>query len=64
MHKRYDFAGVLTIAPLASTGGSMIRDGIFLQRTPPVLTTVVHPADRHGHGVDRSFSAAHHSDGA
>ena len=38
MHKRYDFAGVLTIALLASTGGSMIRDGIFLQQTPPVLT--------------------------
>ena len=38
MHKRYDFAGVLTIALLASTGGSLIRDGIFLQQTPPVLT--------------------------
>lgn len=37
MHKRYDFAGVLVIALLASTGGSMIRDGIFLHRTPPVL---------------------------
>jgi uncharacterized membrane protein YeiH len=38
MHKRYDFAGVLTIALVASTGGSMLRDGVFLQRTPPVLT--------------------------
>ena len=37
MHKRYDFAGVLVIALLSSTGGSLIRDGIFLQRTPPVL---------------------------
>jgi uncharacterized membrane protein YeiH len=38
MHKRYDFAGVLVVALLASTGGSLIRDGIFLQQTPPVLT--------------------------
>ena len=38
MHKRYDFAGVLVVAILASTGGSLIRDGIFLQQTPPVLS--------------------------
>ena len=38
MHKRYDFAGALVIALLASTGGSLIRDGLFLQRTPPVLS--------------------------
>ena len=38
MHKRYDFAGVLVVALLASTGGSLLRDGIFLQQTPPVLT--------------------------
>ncbi len=37
MHKRYDFAGMLVIAVLASTGGGLIRDGIFLQRRPPVL---------------------------
>src|SRR5215204_6336262 len=37
MHKRYDLSGVLVIALLSSTGGSLIRDGIFLQRTPPVL---------------------------
>jgi uncharacterized membrane protein YeiH len=37
MHKRYDFAGVFVIALLASTGGGLIRDGIFLQQTPPVL---------------------------
>ena len=37
MHKRYDFAGVFVIALLSSTGGSLIRDGIFLQQTPPVL---------------------------
>jgi uncharacterized membrane protein YeiH len=38
LHKRYDFAGVLVIALVASTGGSLIRDGIFLQQTPPVLS--------------------------
>ncbi len=38
MHKRYDFAGVLVVALLASTGGSLIRDGLFLQQTPPVLS--------------------------
>lgn len=38
MHKRYDLAGVVVIALLASTGGSLIRDGIFLHQTPPVIT--------------------------
>jgi uncharacterized membrane protein YeiH len=38
MHKRYDFTGVFVIALLASTGGSLLRDGLFLNRTPPVLT--------------------------
>ena len=42
MHKRYDFAGVLVVAILASTGGSLIRDGIFLQQTPPVLSNPVY----------------------
>jgi uncharacterized membrane protein YeiH len=42
MHKRYDFAGVLVIALLSSTGGSVIRDGIFLQQTPPVLSDIVY----------------------
>jgi uncharacterized membrane protein YeiH len=37
MYKGYDYAGVFVIALLSSTGGSLIRDGIFLQRTPPVL---------------------------
>ena len=38
LHKRYDFAGVLVIALLASTGGSLLRDGFFLHQTPPVVT--------------------------
>ena len=37
MHKRYDISGVLVIALLASTGGSLLRDGFFLHQTPPVL---------------------------
>jgi uncharacterized membrane protein YeiH len=37
MHKRYDFAGVATIALLSATGGGLIRDGIFLQRIPFLL---------------------------
>ena len=31
MHKRYDLAGVFVIALLAATGGSTLRDGLFLQ---------------------------------
>lgn len=42
MHKRYDITGVLVIALVASTGGSLLRDGLFLQATPPVLTNPVY----------------------
>jgi uncharacterized membrane protein YeiH len=38
LHKRYDFAGVLVVALLSATGGSLLRDGIFLHRRPPVLS--------------------------
>ncbi len=38
LHKRYDFAGVLVVSLVAATGGSLLRDGLFLQRTPPVLS--------------------------
>lgn len=37
MHKRYDLTGVFVIALLASTGGGMLRDGLFLNTTPIVL---------------------------
>ncbi len=40
MHKRYDFAGVCVIALLAATGGSTLRDGLFLNTMPPVVTNV------------------------
>jgi uncharacterized membrane protein YeiH len=42
MHKRYDIMGVLVIALVSSTGGSLLRDGLFLQATPPVLTNPVY----------------------
>jgi uncharacterized membrane protein YeiH len=42
MHKRYDFAGVLVVALLSSTGGSLIRDGLFLQQTPAVLSNWIY----------------------
>jgi uncharacterized membrane protein YeiH len=42
LHKRYDFTGVLVIAVLASTGGSLLRDGLFLNATPPILTNSVY----------------------
>jgi uncharacterized membrane protein YeiH len=38
MHKRYDMAGVVVIALLAATGGSLLRDGLFLNQLPPVVT--------------------------
>src|SRR5512139_3833699 len=40
MHKRYDFAGVCVIALLAATGGSTLRDGLFLNTMPPIVTNV------------------------
>ncbi len=40
MHKQYDMAGVVVIALLAATGGSTLRDGLFLNRLPPVVTNV------------------------
>src|SRR5262245_13795272 len=35
---RYDIVGVFVIALVSSMGGGLIRDGLFLQRTPVVLT--------------------------
>jgi uncharacterized membrane protein YeiH len=40
MHKRYDFGGVCVIALLAAIGGSTLRDGLFLNQMPPVVTNV------------------------
>ena len=37
IHRRFDLMGVTLIAVLASTGGGLLRDGIFLNRTPAML---------------------------
>jgi uncharacterized membrane protein YeiH len=42
MHKRYDFTGVLVIALLSSTGGSLLRDGFFLHQTPPLVSNPIY----------------------
>ena len=34
----FDFMGVFIIAVVASTGGGLLRDGLFLQHTPVVVT--------------------------
>ncbi len=36
--KGYDITGVFIVALLSSVGGSMLRDGIFLNQPPPVVT--------------------------
>jgi len=33
----YDIAGIAALALVASTGGGLLRDGLFLQQGPPVL---------------------------
>jgi uncharacterized membrane protein YeiH len=38
LKRRLDLIGVLVIATVSSVGGGLIRDGMRLQRTPPVLT--------------------------
>ncbi|WP_298624234.1 TRIC cation channel family protein [uncultured Zoogloea sp.] len=42
LRKRQDIVGVFVLALLTSMGGSILRDGVFLQRTPPVLTDQVY----------------------
>ena len=38
LRKHFDIVGVFVLALLTSMGGSILRDGVFLQRPPPVLT--------------------------
>ena len=38
MRRGYDFVGVFLLALVVSAGGGLIRDGLFLQQGPPVLT--------------------------
>ena len=37
IRKRYDITGVFVVALLSSAGGGLVRDAIFLQRTPVFL---------------------------
>lgn len=36
--KGFDMMGVAIVALVSSVGGSLVRDGLFLHRTPPILT--------------------------
>lgn len=42
IQKGFDVVGVFVMALLSSTGGSLMRDGFFLQRTPPLLSDPVY----------------------
>lgn len=39
IRKGYDIVGVFTVAFVSAVGGGLIRDGLFLQQGPPVITT-------------------------
>ena len=39
LRKRFDIVGVFMTALVAAAGGGLIRDGLLLQRVPPVLTS-------------------------
>ena len=38
IEKGYDIVGVFTVAFCSAAGGGLIRDGIFLQQGPPIIT--------------------------
>ncbi|HMK09856.1 MAG TPA: TRIC cation channel family protein [Anaerolineales bacterium] len=40
--RNFDFTGVFVISVLAATGGGLIRDGIFLQRIPVMVTQPIY----------------------
>lgn len=42
LRKRCDIVGLFTLALLTSVGGGLLRDGLFLQRTPPVISDPVY----------------------
>lgn len=42
IRKKFDVVGVFLTALVAATGSSFLRDGVLLQRVPPVLTDAVH----------------------
>lgn len=39
LRKGYDMVGVFSVAFASSVGGGLLRDGLFLQQGPPVITT-------------------------
>lgn len=40
--RNFDFTGVFVIAILSATGGGLLRDGIFLQRIPAMLSSPIY----------------------
>ncbi len=42
VRKGFDLIGVGVVALVSAVGGGMLRDGFFLQRTPPILTDGVY----------------------
>jgi len=42
IRKRFDITGVFVVALLSSAGGGLLRDGLFLQRTPTFLIDPVY----------------------
>jgi uncharacterized membrane protein YeiH len=42
IRKRFDITGVFVVALLSSAGGSLVRDAVFLQRTPVFLINPVY----------------------
>ena len=42
IQKRFDITGVFVIALLSSSGGGLVRDALFLQRTPSFLVSPVY----------------------
>jgi uncharacterized membrane protein YeiH len=38
VRKGFDIMGVAVVALVSAVGGGLLRDGFFLQRTPPILT--------------------------
>ncbi|HKW01955.1 MAG TPA: TRIC cation channel family protein [Vicinamibacterales bacterium] len=42
VRRRFDITGVFVVALLSATGGGLMRDAIFLQRTPTLLTNPVY----------------------
>ena len=41
-HRGFDFIGLFVIAVVSTTGGGLLRDGVFLQRIPVMLTDPIY----------------------